>query len=1775
MITSKPPEAHTQVYTLADLDDFRELLPPPEDIFATPTLYTPPVAIRILRRTLQLYEIDPVPHDVETTIQFSQHVDTRNSRFQNMLWLAEFLQCPRDLVHNMADRYFDRRIPVLSHYQHSWNQLPPEAPYLPTAPATPVRKHSDYYPGPYVQPYMVPTHTPVANRESLSKHHYAPVTPSGHKLQEQMSIKRDERHVDVSHAARITAAQIPRSPPAKFEQKSLEASPLPSPIVRTPVANKHGIGQTRRHVPASSFPPEAQSHAAVTHTQSPEAHLQSPVAHIQPPEAHRHSSLAHSPSPVAHTPSQIPSKSSDESYLQSKKASAVEAYFHGRKFKGDTTQSLKNLLRDFDICATQQGLTERQRVLFFVNALDGNARDYYLAHCHFDMPIREVFQIMHRQYNSESRQLQAQTKMENLKLADIMTEHTITDTGQGLQKLIDTINTLAPQLPKNFADDAHKARYLRLALINVDWARQPIADLATQRYSFAQFVHALQANLQLHNESRMTSVTDTHLSQFVAHPRDVRSNKVAHTRRPPFQGRDIDRRRNRTATVSRYKTNGRQGNSRARDDRGPRINPTLRHGRFCWGCGSRDHILSDRKCTPTLQSIRTNFVEQGLDDENCQELVQILHTNFGHTSGSDSDQSLSDADEVRFVEEAEQEHESDALKAQITSYFDTHFMRDMNTNRLRRKHHTRPRRKSNWRLKRNVSLHRLGRKQDLRKSPMRVYDCSTIDLKSIKRTSNHPAFCVDIGAPRSVIGKKELMRIMRHYNKQSIPVMRSRNAFRFGDSVAKSRGIVELFLDTPNGTPPLPVLLDIVDVNIPALLGLDILDGYSLNADTVSNRLIHRIPCSKSVSGYTDDWSVQMMRMNDHVYARMIAPSFVFYSTRTLRKLHQHFSHPSAEKLFNLLQRAGDKIVTAKTLKKLQDISARCDPCQRVKNAPRRFRVTVGHEDTRFNAIIFMDIFYLDGKPVLHIVDDATHFSAARFMPRVSTAAIWEALVLCWTAIYTGLPHTIMVDAGSVFRETFAEIAELHDVKTARTGVQSHNSLGIGERYHKPLRDTYRKMRVDFPSMPKPTLLAIAVKAINDTLGPEGIVPSALVFGEFPSIRNFLGPKVPRATLAERAEVALEARKLMSKHMAMTKVRRALTHQMPSAANHTYAPGDKVLVFREKVIENRIGEWQGPFTVMSYDQPTKTVLVQDEPGSSFSKYNVTQVKPYVEPTDTPKATAVDFVSHVARALSDYQSPPEAHEVCMTEVITPEDPRATNTKMREAIEAEVQDLLRRGTFRKMRKRDIPPEANVLTARFVLAIKSDAEGHERYKARYVMGGHRDQLKLYLVHDTQTLQQPSVRVILVIAAAEGYDVWISDVKLAYLQSGIKMKRKIYIRNPAPEFGLEEDECFELLLPLYGLGDAGDMWHKTIKGHLEHDLGMHHTIIDPALHFSSVHASGDNTCASGADSQIASGVHSRLIGLNGTYVDDLLRAGTNEFRQLCQKTHRRFETKGDEELPQIFAGFNIARSEQSGYTVDQQFYYKRLEELSPEATFSDFASMRKKLAWLSHTRPDCLVDISQLNQVAKGEYDHEPQKIIKRINGTIRYLKSHLANISFPKIDLASARLIAYSDAAFANNSDLTSQLGRIILLCDANGNAAPLAFKSYKSRRVTRSVLAAEVIAFSDTFDDALALRALLEQLLSRAVPLQMLTDSKSLFDVIACGSRTSEKRIMLDIVAAREGYASGEISNIGFVRSDKNLADGLTKPKMQAAIFECMSTAKHIPAVEQWIIRDTTG
>lgn len=100
-----------------------------------------------------------------------------------------------------------------------------------------------------------------------------------------------------------------------------------------------------------------------------------------------------------------------------------------------------------------------------------------------------------------------------------------------------------------------------------------------------------------------------------------------------------------------------------------------------------------------------------------------------------------------------------------------------------------------------------------------------------------------------------------------------------------------------------------------------------------------------------------------------------------------------------------------------------------------------------------LDIILIDGKPILHIVDDSSHFSAARFLPDVTTKKILAKIVKGWASVCTGLPNMVRVDQGSQLRDSFIYVGRASVVQVNSPGIEAHNALRIGERYHHPLRE--------------------------------------------------------------------------------------------------------------------------------------------------------------------------------------------------------------------------------------------------------------------------------------------------------------------------------------------------------------------------------------------------------------------------------------------------------------------------------------------------------------------------------------------------------------------------------------------------------------------------------------------------------------------------------------------------------------------------------------------------
>jgi Reverse transcriptase (RNA-dependent DNA polymerase) len=133
----------------------------------------------------------------------------------------------------------------------------------------------------------------------------------------------------------------------------------------------------------------------------------------------------------------------------------------------------------------------------------------------------------------------------------------------------------------------------------------------------------------------------------------------------------------------------------------------------------------------------------------------------------------------------------------------------------------------------------------------------------------------------------------------------------------------------------------------------------------------------------------------------------------------------------------------------------------------------------------------------------------------------------------------------------------------------------------------------------------------------------------------------------------------------------------------------------------------------------------------------------------------------------------------------------------------------GTFKIVLKSEVETDANIIPSRMILAIKKGEDGSEVYKARLVLGGHRDKEKRALIHNSNNVSQTSIRLLIALAAVFGFNIFTADVKQAYLQSASPLLRDIYVQpnlGLAATLQLDQNQLLKVLKPLYGLTESGD---------------------------------------------------------------------------------------------------------------------------------------------------------------------------------------------------------------------------------------------------------------------------------------------------------------------------------------------------------------------------------
>jgi hypothetical protein len=192
----------------------------------------------------------------------------------------------------------------------------------------------------------------------------------------------------------------------------------------------------------------------------------------------------------------------------------------------------------------------------------------------------------------------------------------------------------------------------------------------------------------------------------------------------------------------------------------------------------------------------------------------------------------------------------------------------------------------------------------------------------------------------------------------------------------------------------------------------------------------------------------------------------------------------------------------------------------------------------------------------------------------------------------------------------------------------------------------------------------------------------------------------------------------------------------------------------------------------------------------------------------------------------------------------------------------------------------------------------------------------------------------------------------------------------------------------------------------------------------------------------------------------------------------------------------------------------------------------------------------------------------------------------LSYVHVNLNAAKIFIFANGSFANNKDLNSQLGFLIVLAHENylesffaliGNI--MHWSSTKCKRITRSILASEVYGMMNGVNIGIAFVTTLEIIITRfnqpEILLVICTNLYFLYECLVKLGTTQEKRLMIDILALWQLYERRKIAEIRWIYNRDNPADAFTKAIANSSLEQLVSTNKLVVRMKEHIKRPFAG
>jgi hypothetical protein len=323
-----------------------------------------------------------------------------------------------------------------------------------------------------------------------------------------------------------------------------------------------------------------------------------------------------------------------------------------------------------------------------------------------------------------------------------------------------------------------------------------------------------------------------------------------------------------------------------------------------------------------------------------------------------------------------------------------------------------------------------------------------------------------------------------------------------------------------------------------------------------------------------------------------------------LRKVHAQLGLPSRDQFVDFLQSAG---LEPEFIQKASEIALDCPIRAHFTQPPPR-PIAALPTTTDINQVVRIDLAFIDGVPLCHMVDAHSRCSAGSALPDKTGKSVVASIFRDWLQ-WNGPPQQLIADCGSEFLNADVDaLCDSYGIKLLTVPTKAHWSHGLVERHHKVVTATCDRLRAMHPTLDLDILWRMAIHAKNCLHNNKGYSPFQIHRGrnpDLPSLRDLSTfPAEVREQAktvkvmydARRAFLKAESRDMLARSLRSNKRQGGTPVQVGQEVQYHVTPSRK---------HPQDAGWHGPATVLYKEG----VMVYLRHGKKFYRAHQLEVRP--------------------------------------------------------------------------------------------------------------------------------------------------------------------------------------------------------------------------------------------------------------------------------------------------------------------------------------------------------------------------------------------------------------------------------------------------------------------------------------------------------------------------------------------------------------------------------------